>query len=107
MPLMDQPEFRAWLAQHQEHSRALGIPSCDQPQCEACRIPADQQTMLGERCIVCLAGLYATDQVHQRIAAIIHAFNIAATDPSVFARFFASTLDRLEDAISDVSTESS
>jgi hypothetical protein len=103
MPLTDRPEFLAWLARHHEHNRTLGKPPGNRADCETCGIPSDQQTILGDLCIVCFAGAFATDQAHQRIAAIVREYAAAVTNPNpdALTRLLASTLDRLEDAISD------
>lgn len=103
MPLTDKPEFLTWLARHHEHNRTLGKPPGNRADCEACGVPGDQQTILGDLCIVCFAGAFATDQANQRIAAIVREFVAAASDPdpAIFARLLASTVDRLEDAIGD------
>jgi hypothetical protein len=103
MPLTDTPEFLAWLARHHEHNRTLGKPPGNRADCETCGIPSDQQTILGDLCIVCFAGAFATDQAHQRIVAIVREYAAALSDPDpgVLCGLLASTLDRLEDAIAD------
>jgi hypothetical protein len=103
MPLTDNPEFLAWLARHHEHNRTLGKPPGNRADCETCGVPSDQQAILGDLCIVCFAGAFATDQAHQRIAAIVREYAAAVSDPDadVLCRLLASTLDRLEDAIAD------
>ena len=103
MPLTDNPEFLAWLARHHEHNRTLGKPPGNRAGCETCGIPSDRQTILGDLCIVCFAGAFATDQANQRIVAIVREFAAAVSDPdpNVLSGLLASTLDRLEDAIGD------
>lgn len=104
MPLLNRPDFLRWLADHREHSLELGEHLANRADCEACG--STNQTIIGEYCLVCLAGMFATDQTHDRIATAIRraAATIADPDPRRLPDFVASALDRLDDLLDDAST---
>jgi hypothetical protein len=77
MPLLDRPDFQAWLkgfeARHEQlHApRAEGLPG----RCDGCGAPVTEQVSSTGLCLVCLAEAYGRDRarVASRVAGALRA----------------------------------
>ncbi len=87
MPLLDRPEFRAWLDRRNEEraDESDGPPTI----CADCRGPLTPEVE-SDRCLVCLAEQFGTETAEAWLADVIAGFARAAvTDRGVLAQMLA------------------
>lgn len=103
MPLQDRQDFTDWIARRREHDRRLDPDREDTTTCTGCGLTADQQRIVGDLCIECLAVAFGAEHTERRIARVAQAFatTLVAADPHACHRLVAHVLDHMEDALAN------
>ncbi len=96
MPLIDRPEFRAWLDHHSE--RKVGRPHGESPACMTCGGELNKEVSAHE-CLVCLAERFGIETAEQWIADVLAGLVRAASDPTVLAQVLAEIVPFARDVI--------
>jgi hypothetical protein len=96
MPLIDRPEFRAWLDRHND--RKVGRPHGKSPACMTCGGELNKEVGAHE-CLVCLAERFGIETAEQWIADVLAGFVRAASDPTVLAQVLAEIVPFARDVI--------
>jgi len=96
MPLIDRPEFRAWLDHHSE--RKVGRPHGESTACMTCGADLDHEVSVHE-CLVCLAERFGIETAEQWIADVLAGLVRAASDPTVLAQVLAEIVPFARDVI--------
>jgi len=92
MPLLDRPEFRAWLDRRNEGR--IGESHDPLTICSDCRGPLTPDVD-GDRCLVCLAEQFGTETAEAWLADAIAGFARAAVaDRRVLAQMLAELVGR-------------
>ena len=87
MPLLDRPEFRAWLDHRNEGQ--VGEPHERSTICTDCRGPLTPDVD-AEECLVCLAEQFGTETAEAWLADVIVGFvHAAVTDRRMLAQMLA------------------
>jgi hypothetical protein len=96
MPLIDRPEFRAWLEIHSD--RRVGRPHDATTDCLTCGAAVDHDLSIQE-CLVCLAERFGIETAEQWIADILAGLIRAAANPAVLAQVMAEIVPFARDVI--------
>lgn len=96
MPLIDRPEFRAWLDGHNQ--RRVGRPHGDTASCLTCGSELDHELSTHE-CLVCLAERFGIETAEHWIADVLAGLVRAASDPAVLAQVLAEIVPFARDVI--------
>jgi len=82
MPLLDRPEFRAWL--DRQNTDLIGRRHGDSLECTACGENLDPRINSRE-CLVCLAERFGAETAETWLAEAVAGFITAAASPPVLA----------------------
>ena len=96
MPLIDRPEFRAWLDRHND--RRIGRPHGEIADCLTCGSDLDHE-ISSQECMVCLAERFGIETAEHWIADVLAGFVRAAADPVVLAQMLAEIVPFARDVI--------
>jgi hypothetical protein len=96
MPLIDRPEFRAWLDRHNQHS--VGRRHGESTDCLTCGADLDHELSTRE-CLVCLAERFGIETAEHWIADVLAGLVRAAADPVVLAQVLAEVVPFARDVI--------
>lgn len=107
MPLQDRQEFQDWIADYQQREREVHGRDSDRATCTACGLTADDQQIVGNHCVECLAFDYGVEHTERRVSRIGQAIatTLVAADPHGAHRLVQHFLDRMEDVLDDLQAD--
>jgi hypothetical protein len=96
MPLIDRPEFRAWLEIHE--GRKVGRRHGEIGDCLTCGGDISHD-LSSQECLVCLAERFGIETAEQWIADVLAGLIRAAADPAVLAQVMSEIVPFARDVI--------